>query len=593
MSTPQHPAGLNPLQQYRQASNILRKTSRAKNPAWYREPLELDFQLHIRTDGASVTAFLHDARENLWAPGPALTEQHLLDPAAITAYTAAAVEHVRSTGGTSLGVIIHVADEFALTEIKPELDDREKLPQLREQIIHEPASVLAESIQEDQSSWRLFPYISSSSHSIATAVTLSRRYAPTLEALRAYGESEDFPIIATALSAPLVALLGIHENVKRTPDRPEVIILQYASFTVIGFFDSNTNLMLLRTQLHRGLRRPPNFRHTIATALASLEIEAPDIFIFPLGHDVDRTLLSDLVPVFPGSHIEEVAIPETGVVPPWCAECLIATKALEPANDLPGSTLRILLEERWAIQDFLPRSREAAEVFPTKKEISLLRILRFARMTAACIAIAVVGLSVFSLFQIVRTPEWAFEPSEGSATSQRLIALNIERQRIDHWEAMLEDRSKGWTILESLVRLFPETSDILVRDFEYNARPDTTPGQAKVGMVREWKIGGMVKQEGIELLNSLNSREGISASFNEIAKITGNEAFRTDIGTRNLVVSIRTQENSDFQQGGPPPSAVVAGAPPIDNSYPFTFNLEISQRFEATDPEAVLTAQAP
>ncbi|RYD30881.1 MAG: hypothetical protein EOP87_15820, partial [Verrucomicrobiaceae bacterium] len=296
MSALQHPSGLNPVQQYRQASHFLRRTSRAKNAAWYQNPLELDFQLHLRTDGAGVTAFLHDRRENLWAPGPPLTEQHLLDPAAITAYATAALEHVRSAGGTSLGVVLHVADEFSLTEIKPELHDRDALGRLRGQAVEDPASILADFIQADQSSWRLLPYFSPASHSIATAVTVSRRYAPTLDALRALGESEDFPVVTSALSSPLIALLGIHGNVRRTPERPAVAILQYSAFTVIAFLDGNSDLMLLRTQLHRGLRRPPNFRHTIATALASLEIDSPDIFLFPLGQDVDRTLLEDLRP---------------------------------------------------------------------------------------------------------------------------------------------------------------------------------------------------------------------------------------------------------------------------------------------------------
>lgn len=587
LSALQHPSGLNSLQQYRQASQILRKTSRAKNPAWYLHPLELDFQLHIRSDGAGITAFLHDRRENLWAPGPPLEEQHLLDPDAITAYTTAALEHVRSAGGTALGVVLHVADEFSLTEIKPELHDREMLGQLRQQAIDDPASVLADFIQADQSSWRLLPYFSPASHSIATAVTVSRRHAPALDALRALGEKEDFPVVTCALSSPLIALLGIHGNVKRTPERPAVAILQYTSFTVIAFLDGNSDLMLLRTQLHRGLHRPPNFRHTIATALASLEIDAPDIFVFPLGREVDRTLPADLGPVFPTSHIEEVAVPGAGVVPAWCAECLISTQALDPVEDLPGSTFRVFREDRWALQDFLPAPKEVAQIFPTKQEISLLRFLRIARAVAAVVALAAIGWLVFGMFQIINTPEWTFEPTEADATKMRLMTLNAERTKIEHWDAMLEDRSKGWTAMESLVRLFPENSGILIRSFDYNARPDNTPGQARVGMTREWKIDGMTQEQGRQLLNSLNSREGISARFNEIAAVTGNPTFRTDIGTRSLMVSVRTSENSAYRQG-----TVLAG-PNADATYPFTFTLEITQRFEATDPTAVLTAKAP
>ena len=591
MSALQHPSGLNAFQQYRQAGHFLRRTSRAKNPAWYQHPLELDFQLHIRSDGAGVTAFLHDHRENLWAPGPPLEEQHLLDPDSITAYATAALDHVRSAGGTSLGVVLHVADEFSLTEIKPELHDREMLGQLRQQAIDDPASILADFVQPELSSWRLLPYFSPASHSIATAVTVSRRHAPALDALRALGEAQDFPVITCALSSPLIALLGLPGNVRRTPERPAVAILQYTSFTVIAFLDGNSDLMLLRTQLHRGLHRPPNFRHTIATALASLEIDSPDIFVFPLGAEVDRTLLADLAPVFPTSHIEEVAVPGAGVTPAWCAEFLISVQAMEAVENLPGTTFQALREDRWVLQDFLPATREMAEIFPTNKEISLLRILRYTRAAAAIIALVVIGWVVFGLFKIINTPEWAFEPTETTAIKKRLAALTAERTKIDHWNMMLEDRSKGWTAMESLVRLFPENSGILIRSFDYSARPDASPGQPRVGMTREWKISGMTNEKGVQLLNILNSREGISSRFNEIAALTGNQTFRTDIGTRSLLVSVRTSENSAFRRGSAP-GGPLAG-PAAEATYPFTFNMDVTQRFEATDPTAVLTSKAP
>jgi hypothetical protein len=534
-----------------------------------------------------VTAFLYDRRENLWAPGPPLEERHLLDPAAISAYTTAAMDHVRSAGGTSLGVVLHVADEFTLTEIKPELHERELLQQLRQQTVDDPASVLADYIQADQSSWRLLPYFSPASHSIATAVTISKRHAPALEALRALGEQEDFPVITCALSSPLVALMGIHGNVKRTPDRPSVAILQYTAFTVIAFLDRNSDLMLLRTQLHRGLHRPPNFRHTIATALASLEIDSPDIFVFPLGREVDRTLSADLAPVFPTTHVEEVTISGAAGVPPWCAECVISTRSQDPTDDLPGTTLRALQEDGWATQDFLPPSKEASQIFPTKNEISLLRYIRIARAAAAVFAFAAIGWAVFNIFQIINTPEWAFDVSENDSIKMRLMALNAERTKIEHWDAMLEDRSKGWAAMESLTRLFPPNSGILVSTFDYHARPDSTPGQAKIGMTREWKIDGLTQEQGLQLLNSLNSREGISNRFNEIAAVTGNPTFRTDIGTRNLIVSVRTSENHAFRQGDTQPGEDRR------NSYPFSFTLEITQRFESTDPAAILTAKAP
>ena len=91
MATFKHPASLNVLQQYSQACSILRNTTRARNPAWYQEALDLNFQLHIRTDGATVTAFYHDRKKGEWSNGPSLTEGSLQAVARLEAVAAEAL----------------------------------------------------------------------------------------------------------------------------------------------------------------------------------------------------------------------------------------------------------------------------------------------------------------------------------------------------------------------------------------------------------------------------------------------------------------------------------------------------------------------
>jgi hypothetical protein len=124
--------------------------------------------------------------------------------------------------------------------------------------------------------------------------------------------------------------------------------------------------------------------------------------------------------------------------------------------------------------------------------------------------------------------------------------------------------------------------------FSHIIRTDSAPGQAKVGFVREWKITGLAREEALERLAILNTRDGMSAIFNGVATVTGNSSFRSDLPNRSLVVNVRTLENSGFRQG------------PIDDlarldesTYPFSFDLSIQQRFESADPMAVTSAKAP
>jgi hypothetical protein len=142
--------------------------------------------------------------------------------------------------------------------------------------------------------------------------------------------------------------------------------------------------------------------------------------------------------------------------------------------------------------------------------------------------------------------------------------------------------------MESLSRMFPENGGMLVKTYTHVAKPDSTPGKAKVGFVKEWKITGFARDEALDYLNTINTREGISAHFSEMARITGNNAFNPGVGNRNLVVNVRTQENGGYK------SIPREDASDSDEStYPFTFDLTITQRFEATDPMAINVTKAP
>ncbi len=581
---------MNPWQQFNQACSILRNTSRASNVAWYQDALELNFQLHVRTDGSSVHSFYFDRKKSQWSTGPTISGEALHDLAKLEPIITEALRFARSNGATSLGVILHIADEFATTELKPDLNNPAALPELRDAAIADPGSILEDSsILADQASWRVLPYPAAGSDVIGTTITISRQYAPFLAALRNTSEAENFPIVSHALSAPLIAIMGLSQSLKPTPGKPFVAILQYPWLTAIAFFNEHADLRLIRTLQHRGLRRATNFRNALATTNASLEFVDPDLFLLPLGSNVDNTLDADLRITFTTSRVEVIQQIDIEGIPAWCPEPAIS--ALPPGADsdvISSHTFSVLRDEKWALQNFLPTPREIIEIYPTRTEMRLLRILRLARVAVFAIAILCLAYVGFGVIDLVRHPEWAFDPSQAEAVQGRLGKLTIERQKADHWNNLLEDRSKAWTSMESLARMFPANSGMLVKTYAHSAKPDSTPGQAKTGFVKEWKITGYARDEALDYLNSINTREGISAHFSEIARITGNAAFSPNTGNRNLVVNVRTQENTSFKSV-PPEEASDAD----ETTYPFTFDLTITQRFEATDPMSINVAKAP
>lgn len=586
----EHPASLNALQQYRQASQILKRTSRASNPAWYQEALALEHQLHIRFDGDFISTHIYQKSQNAWSAGPPLSEAVLRDPEKTATFAKELLTHARSMGARSLGVVVHIANEFATAELKPELDDPASLPDLREAAIHDPASILDDSsVTPDQASWRLVPYPAEGGESIATAIILTRQLAPFLEVIRETSEAQNFPLVTQAVSAPVIAFTALGSIATPTEGKPFIGILQYPWFTVVGFFNDRAELKLIRTMQHRGRKRVTNFRHALNTTNALLELVDPDVLILPLGEHVDHMLGSDLQISMPESRIEVVGPPaDFQGLPPWCLEPWLSTNLESRPNRLESTTMRMLQGEKWALQNFLPTPPEIVQLYPGLGEMRMLRYFKLARVALFFFAVGGLAWLGFEYTKAVRQPEWSFNPLDAEQAKKRLAALTLERNQADHWHNMLADRSKAWITMEDLVRMFPESSGVKIRTFLYSVKPETAAREATAGFIREWRITGLARPEGAERLNDLNTREGISAHFAEVARLTGNEAYRPDEPTRNITVSLRTQENRGFRNATPQDFATLA-----DNSYPFAFDLIISQRFESNDPLAISTRTAP
>lgn len=558
-------------------------------PAWYQEALELDFQAHIRIDGPTVRTFFHNRALNEWSAGPPLTEEAMGDEEQSISFATQLLKNVRSHKGTSLGVVLHIADEFATAELNPELDNPAALPDLRETAINNPGEILDDSsVPPDQASWRVMPYPAAGSEVMGTTITLSRRLSQFVAVMREVGESGNFPIVTHALSAPLVAVMGLPSVIQPTEGKPFVAILQYPWFTALAFFNEHSDLRLIRTLQHRGLRRPSNFRNAISTTNASLEFVDPDIHVVPLGEEVDEKVADDLAKSFPDSTVRTVVFPAIGELPPEMPEPALSVHVV-PDEELHAShTFGVLRKEGWFLQDFLPAGRENLELYPSRNEMRLLRILKLGRVGVAALAFLGVAWLGFSAFTVIRRPEWAFNEGEAKAVKQRLVNLTTERQRVDHWNNLLDDRSKAWSSMEALARLFPAKSGLLLKTFSHTVRPDNAPGQAKVGLIKEWIITGMARDEALSYLNALNTREGISGHFSEISKLTGNLAYDPAPNTRTIVVNVKTQENGSFKQM---PLEEIFDSD--EATYPFSFTLTITQRFESADALAISASTAP
>lgn len=568
---------------------MLANTTRASNNAWYQEALTLDLQLHIRHDGENITAIFHKRPSGEWFKGPDIKDATLRDPETIRSFATDLITQSRTLGAASLGVIFHIADEFATSELKPAMDSPASLEELRASAYSQPSSILEDSsVVMDEHSWRVIPYPAQGSGVIGTTATISRQYDNFLTTLRNLGETENFPIITHALSAPLVTLMALPQLVELAPGKPFVAALHYPCFTALFFFNEHADLLLVRSLQHRHSHRSLNLRNALSTTDASLELIDPDMHVIELDPNPTTSMHEDLSKAFPSSRVSMVTLTAANNMPAWCIEPQISTSQATGDHHANSLTFTILSEEKWALQDFLPTPPEVAEVYPNRSEMRLIRNLAHARLGLfAAAALIIVWLSI-GIVDILRQEEWAFDAKQTNLIKGRLEKLDAERKKIEHWDNLLEDRSKAWVSMELLSNLFPERCGVIVKGFTHTIRPEASPGKARIGLIKEWKITGFHRDEALDRLNTINTQEGIIRHFTEISRSTGNPAFNPIGANRSIAVNVRTQENNRYKA-----STTEEIFDADESSYPYAFDLTITQRFEATDPIAISVSKLP
>lgn len=591
MITLQHPASLNALKKYRQACAILQHTSRATRIAWYKDALDLDFQFHIIVDGASVHTFFYNSSNRSWSAGLQVSEDILADSEKTLDLGRRLIKQVEELKGRHLGVVIHVADEFATAEIKPKLNNPGALNDLRQIIYENPREALEDSsVSPDQASWRVMPYPAAGSQMIATTIRVSRRLEPFVTTLRNLGNDENFPIITHAVSAPLVAMMCLPSVIKTATNKPFVAVLQYPWFTAMAFFNEHSDLRLIRSLQHRGQRCPANFWSSLVTTNTSLEFVDPDIYLLPLGDQVDVRISEDLKRNFPNSHIESVYFPEVSPLPAWAPEpnLCVSVATTTVSSETESHTFGVLRKEGWFLQDFLTPSTHDQALFPSRTEIRLLRYFNIAKRVIYTVLVLLILSMILEVYGVISKPEWKFNDNEAKIVKRKMMMLGAEKARLEHWNILLDDRAKAWASMEMAAQLFPDKSGMMLRSLSLAVRTEPAPKQTKVGFIKEWKISGLARPEALDMINVINTREGITAKFVDIAKITGDSSFDPTLPTRSLVVTMKIQENPKFQ-----PRHIEDVVDSEPTSYSYTFDLSIIQRFEATDPLAIPKNKAP
>ncbi|MCP4729200.1 MAG: hypothetical protein GY872_03900 [Roseibacillus sp.] len=577
-----HPAQLSAWQRFLQARRLHRETTRSKNSDWYSNALELECQLHLFLEGEDISkahiCFGKEDRKN-WVqvstPSLQASEEELGEY----------ISEIRgefSGKPRSLAVILHLADEFAISELARANERPEDLRALSDQLTKAPQEILEDhSISTEELSFRFFPYPGAKPGQLfGSAITISRKCQDYLRQIRTIGETINFPIRTCALSAPLVALAALPQLADQLPSQPFSILFSYASFSVIAFFTAEGNLVMLRSVRHHAGGAPPHVGRIMQTMAAALELPEPLVYILSLSYEETDSDLPELPGAVTLNWRESAWFdPEVPLEFQGPSSLLIAGQAEGLAA---SETFRGMAEQKWAIQDFLPATMEETELCPSQTEMKILRY------GSVVLRVGVVALVLFLTWtgiravRIINDEAWN-QTDEVSREGNKVLASEI--RRYEQWSSLLADRSKAWVSMELVNQLFPDPESVILSEATHRVRPEVVNEKdKKAGVIKEWIISGVSNSEALNHLTVISSTKGMGKVFEIVRKHTGNDSLRMDLSSRTLQVNLLTSENKRFKPDG--------GTKP-EERFAHNFRLTIKQRITAEDPIAIPIVSIP
>lgn len=588
MSDLKHPSELNAFQQYRRSVKVAKTTSRMKNLAWYQSPLELDVQIHCYIkDGSGASCYLRVQSSDVFEQIGGLSSRQLEQRDQLEKFIDSALQHEACRKAKSLGVIFYIADEFSLAGLGPEYRNPGELHDLRDKMRHDPKEVLDDkTISTDTHAWRLFPYAGAAAGGeFATVVAVSRRRSETLKALREIGDEKNFPIKTSALSAPLCAV-GLVPWFANASEDGGVCLFNYHTFTLMAFFNSHGNLMVLRYMPHaNGAVIPANIGPAIQSTATAFEMEKPDIFLVSMvGNDLvsfssllqQSMLGASVLTVDPDKLLHAHGLPAGCPL-----ECIAITQDIDtevyPLAE--NETFSALRNEAWYIQDFLSAEQDEIDMYPDRADM---KILKFGRRIKKIAAVLFMGILLYGGYNIstkVKSDVWSHQQKDDKAETS---GLTNELKRYEHWDNLLMDRSKAWVCLELVAHMIPADGSVMLKTVKHTVQTKKDGKNSQSGFTKDWLITGFASELGIEHLEKHCTSDGINKLFQDVALSTENAAYLPSAGHRDITVSLAPRFNPSYNK---------FNTQNIGNGFERVFTLNISQNVTSDDEMALAAVE--
>jgi hypothetical protein len=612
------PSELEPQEAYRQAQLVAAKTSRGRDRNWYRTAVELPFQWHLWFDGGrDVISATFTRQDSKWRLGPHLPLSTLTTGEGLDSILESLTkEAFFGRRPNSLGVVFHVADEFVLAELDEEnvhvSDESENFEMLQYRLIDDPRGVLMDhEVNDETTSWRLLPFWGASAgHSRCTSIALSRSREAFLKKLVFFGETSRFPIRVAVTSAPIESLAAL-PLIEPNLIGCHLIVFIYAKFSAVFALNSSGELRRARSLSHRPGAVTPNGLGEILWGMAVSQelvgraesIAASPVKVLLMSSQADtlnaatRDLESE--PLLQGRLVWETRnfginpylLDVPGLRPEYLVHDSIAIERAKSANGALTQTETFNgLWKQWGAQSNYFDITKLDNLYPTLANLRLLRLSSFIVFSLTLFLIGVLGYGGYSYWTATQHPSWTLTQPAIKQSEDQLAKLQIEKRQITITDNLLKPRSKGWVILELILRAFPEDTEVQLENFSYqmdSAPPQTVAAKGKevpnLGYTRVWTLKGLAKESGLERLASLNGQSGLGKLFDQMVEATGDTSY-SQLPSRQLKIALTLGRNPKFSNQGPTDLVQETAA-----GFAYSFDATITQTVTDKDPLALPT----
>jgi hypothetical protein len=566
-------------------------------------PLDQTIRWHLFYDGKGVISAVAEGKGAAltWSEGPALEAGELGQPDRLRALAKELSHRLKLSvrDQTSLGVVLHLADDLDVGIVQEAYENPELFEQARALVRETPAEVVTDlsTDQDPAIQWRYYPLLSGQ-----RSIVLRHRteFFDALQALSALD-------IKVAIHSAPMEMLAIYLKLyaEAIEEKPHCLVFFYDRFTMV--IPANQGVLDIKVLPHRQQDVPPAFGDDLFSLLERFGlVNSCVLLLIPCGTQEPTRLFRELDNYTRRNQKNadgiEIQIPDKEMV--WHTldeyapghvkeEIIHRPEFLTEYNERQGKEFPVSLgiksdAQRFGIlsrETFWPDDQKSRDQRLPRSLAMMITALRVGRILGALCLLGLIANFALSMVSASRAAPLSGSPEMISNKQAELVNLQQTRQYLTLWENILAPRSQAWSEMDFFLALLPEGREVICEHLKYAIKqaassPGAVSESNSAGFFREWSVEGSCSEKGRAHLERLREGSTISTIFTSTATRLDDPSFAV---SDKRIVQVELREEANPQVSAESNPGVLA----------YAFHLVVTQSFPVGDSLAIPVLPKP